>query len=67
MRLFPVEDIRTLFHVPEKSMRRLRRLAQRDPVTDPWTGDLTNPEEFARWFWGKRRELEKLFPHEAVK
>ena len=63
MRLFCVGDIRTIFHVGQKTMTRLRKLAEKDPISDPWEGDLTNPEQFAKWYWGKRRELQLQFPN----
>ncbi|MEP6686418.1 MAG: hypothetical protein ABJB22_06535 [Verrucomicrobiota bacterium] len=62
MRLFCVGDIRTIFHMGKKTMTRLRKLAEKDPISDPWEGDLTNPEQFAKWYWGKRRELQSQFP-----
>jgi hypothetical protein len=63
MRLFCVGDIRTIFHMGKKTMTRLRKLAEKDPISDPWEGDLTNPEQFAKWYWGKRRELQRQFPN----
>ena len=63
MRLFSVGDIGAIFHIGKKTMTRLRKLAEKDPITDPWEGDLTNPEEFAKWYWGKRRELQSQFPN----
>ena len=62
IRLFCVGDIGTIFHIGKKTMTRLRKLAERDPISDPWEGDLTNPEQFAKWYWGKRRELQCQFP-----
>jgi hypothetical protein len=63
MRLFCVGDIGTIFHIGKKTMTRLRKLAEKDPISDPWEGDLTNPEQFAQWYWGKRRELQSQFPN----
>ena len=63
MRLFCVGDIGAIFHIGKKAMTRLRKLAEKDPITDPWEGDLTNPEQFAQWYWGKRRELQCQFPN----
>ena len=63
MRLFCVGDIGMIFHIGKKTMTRLRKLAEKDPITDPWEGDLTNPEQFAKWYWGRRRELQSQFPN----
>jgi hypothetical protein len=63
MRLFCVGDIGNIFHIGKKTMTRLRKLAEKDPISDPWEGDLTNPEQFANWYWGKRRELQCQFPN----
>ena len=58
MRLFCVGDIGNIFHIGKKTMTRLRKLAEKDPMSDPWEGDLTNPDQFAKWYWGKCRELQ---------
>jgi hypothetical protein len=63
MRLFCVGEIGNIFHIGKKTMTRLRKLAERDPISDPWEGDLTNPEQFAKWYWGKRRELQCQSPN----
>jgi hypothetical protein len=56
--LFNVAQIRVLFDLPEHQLRRFRKLSGREPKTDPWMNDLTRPEKFHDWLWGKRYELE---------
>ncbi len=58
-RLLMVHEIRKMFNIDELGMRRFRRLAARDPESDPWIGDKTLPQKFHEWLWGKRLELEK--------
>lgn len=60
-RLFNVTEIRVLFEIPEHQLRRFRKLSSRDPSSDPWIFDLTRPEKFHDWIWGKRLELELLY------
>lgn len=57
--VFNVNEIRVLFGIPEHQLTRLRKLAARDPETDPWLNDKTRPEKFHDWLWSKRFELEK--------
>jgi len=56
--LFNVGEIRIIFNIGEQTMIRFRKLSQRDQTTDPWINDLTRPEKFEVWLWGKRIELE---------
>lgn len=57
-RLFNVTEIRAIFNIGEQTMIRFRKLASRDQTTDPWINDVTRPEKFEAWLWGKRIELE---------
>ena len=55
-----VTETAARFNLPMAVMTGFRSLAKQDPDTDPWIGDFTFPEEFHKWLWGKRRELEKI-------
>src|SRR5882724_11680320 len=57
-RLFDTREIRILFKIGEKGMIWLRKLASRDPKTDPWDGDKTRPEQFHQWYWNERKRIE---------
>lgn len=57
-RLFNVTEIRAIFNIGEQTMIRYRKLSARDQATDPWINDLTRPEKFEAWLWGKRIALE---------
>jgi len=54
------------FNLPMATVTGFRSLAKQDPDTDPWIGDFTLPEEFHKWLWGKRRDLEKMQRHGAT-
>jgi hypothetical protein len=61
-RLLHVGDIRLLFQIPVHTMVRLRKLAAKDPETDPWLADSTTVPQFDNWLWKIRRSLEKKYP-----
>ena len=60
--LLHVGDIRLLFQIPVHTMVRLRKLAAKDPETDPWIADSTTALQFHNWLWEIRRALEKKYP-----
>ncbi len=53
---------RLLFQIPVHTMVRLRKLAAKDPETDPWIADSTTALQFHNWLWEIRRALEKKYP-----
>lgn len=55
-----VSETSIRFNLPLTKITEFRSLAKQDPETDPWIGDFTFPDEFQRWLWGKRRDLEKI-------
>lgn len=55
-----VTETSVRFNLPMPKITEFRGLAKKDPDTDPWIGDFTDPEQFHRWLWGKRIELEKI-------
>ena len=57
-RLFSVEEIRLILGIGQKRMTALRKLAQKEPETDPWDGDFTRPEIFQAWYWEDRPRIE---------